>query len=263
MDNCEGQDAEEHLADVDLDVAEAEADSFDHLDFSVDTLRIGVGCSIVEEVEDIGTPSLQRPSPLDHRGIIGKTLNFDQVFQPIPGGFFRLQLIELPQLFFHPIELFQGGIKTEVAFQAFFFPAAEPLLAEEEYFLGNLPTCGILFDFAGLIHSPIGILDQVKMIDDDGCSRQFLLNGGQKHLIHVDTSLPDAGLDLRRDLPQKALKAVLAAVWQDGQRTSGLDVRDRIDHPGAPEAVAVDSQGNLPLQPGDPLRIDAPAKDAA
>jgi len=82
MDNCEGEDAEEHLADVDLDVTEAEADSFDHLDFSVDTLRIGVSFSNFDEVEDIRTPSLKHLSQLDQRCIIGKTSDFDLVFQP-------------------------------------------------------------------------------------------------------------------------------------------------------------------------------------
>jgi hypothetical protein len=53
-----------------MDVAEAEADSFDHLDFGMNAFGIGIRCAIIEEVQDVWAPSLKRPSSLHHGGII-------------------------------------------------------------------------------------------------------------------------------------------------------------------------------------------------
>lgn len=47
------RDAEEHLADADIHIAETEAGSFYHLDFSMDTFVMGVGRPIPGDVDDV------------------------------------------------------------------------------------------------------------------------------------------------------------------------------------------------------------------
>jgi len=75
----------------------------------MDTLRVGVGCPGIEEVEDVGAPALDGPAPLDHRGIIGEKGNLDQVFKPYLSRLLGPESVELPELFLHPVELFERG----------------------------------------------------------------------------------------------------------------------------------------------------------
>lgn len=59
----------------------------------MDTLGVGVGSPVLEEVEDIGAPTPERPSPLDHSGIIGEMGDLDEVFELLLGRLFGPQSV--------------------------------------------------------------------------------------------------------------------------------------------------------------------------
>jgi len=64
------EEAKQDLSDIDLDIAEAEADSFDHLDFGMNAFGIGIGGATIEVVQDVAVPSLEHSSPVHHGSII-------------------------------------------------------------------------------------------------------------------------------------------------------------------------------------------------
>jgi hypothetical protein len=53
-----------------MHITESEADYFNRLDFGVDAFDISIRRAIIKEIQDVWAPSLKRPVPLHHDGII-------------------------------------------------------------------------------------------------------------------------------------------------------------------------------------------------
>ena len=200
---------------------------------------------------------------MDHSRVIREESDLDQVFEFSFRCFSCLEPIQSPELLLHPVELLERGIILAVARDAAFFLGAELFLPDKEYFSGDLPPTGVLFDPPGFVDASVGFLDDMEMIDDHGDIRHLFGRRRQKHRFHVDTDLSDPGFHLGGNSPQKPPDRLLAITRKDRQRPTVTDIGYGVDHPSPTEALGIDAQRDpIVLRPEGPLRIQTSLKSS-